>query len=538
MSLRTYRAYTMAEALAAVKRDLGARATILNTRSFKRGRFFGLWRQTVVEVTVATGDDAAGASTVGRSRTTGSRRTSAAPAQAAQRAYGGAKLTPGRPISNLEARKIDLLAAIEEHQRSASQPPARRAATTEPSGQKLRLAAVTNTPAPAAAEPRPTVSVAPEIEPKVALQSEPVAPVAQRFILQPADESEPAGDAEIMAQTSQPRSTAARPHVAPATSPGGMTRSPVPGTDAAQSELHAIHQMVSQIFQQQTLGATGHGGGGLVRQSAAPMPQHVFDTYLQLIGQDLSEELASEVIEQVQADLSADELADPEAVRRTARRRLMALVPTAEEPMALPTNDGRPRTIALIGPTGVGKTTTLAKLAATFKLRHQRRVGLITSDTYRIAAVEQLRTYATIIGLPLKVVLTPEEMTQACHQLRDCDVILIDTAGRSQKDHERLDELSSFIAAANPHEVHLVLSSTAGEKVLMQEAESFSRVRIDRIILTKLDEAVSFGMLINVVRKVGKGLSFLTTGQEVPDHIEPGRPDRLAGLLLGEEVRA
>jgi energy-coupling factor transporter ATP-binding protein EcfA2 len=124
---------------------------------------------------------------------------------------------------------------------------------------------------------------------------------------------------------------------------------------------------------------------------------------------------------------------------------------------------GRPLTIALVGPTGVGKTTTIAKLAAAYKLRQGKKVGLITSDTYRIAAVDQLRTYATIIGLPLKVAMTPREMSAACSAFADCDAILIDTAGRSQHDANRLEELSAFIQACSPDETHLVLSATVAE---------------------------------------------------------------------------
>src|SRR6185437_14384642 len=106
------------------------------------------------------------------------------------------------------------------------------------------------------------------------------------------------------------------------------------------------------------------------------------------------------------------------------------------------------RSICLVGPTGVGKTTTIAKLAAAFKLRLRQRVGLITIDTYRIAAVDQLRTYANIIGVPLKVVLTPAELVEAMKELSDCDTILIDTAGRSHQDEQKLGELAAFVNAA------------------------------------------------------------------------------------------
>jgi flagellar biosynthesis protein FlhF len=202
------------------------------------------------------------------------------------------------------------------------------------------------------------------------------------------------------------------------------------------------------------------------------------------------------------------------------------------------------RAICLIGPTGVGKTTTIAKLAAAFKLRQKQRVGLITIDTYRIAAVDQLRTYANIIGVPLKVVLTPAELASAMREMAEsgCDSILIDTAGRSHADQLKLNELSQFIAAAGaagPTEVHLVLSSTTTQESMEAALEKFSAVKtggVDQIIFTKLDEAVSFGVLLNVARTASRALSYLTTGQDVPDNIEVGQPRRLARLILGEKL--
>jgi flagellar biosynthesis protein FlhF len=291
-----------------------------------------------------------------------------------------------------------------------------------------------------------------------------------------------------------------------------------------RDELSAIRQMVGEVLQRQVTTRNG--------VPTPTMPPKLFDFYLKLIGQDLSEELADRIINDVRDDLGSARIEDADELREAVRRHLADYIPTAEQAVALESPDDRPLTIALVGPTGVGKTTTLAKLAASFKLRHRRRVGLITADTYRIAAVDQLRTYANIIGVPVQVVLTPGEMRQAVHALRDCDVILIDTAGRGQNDRRRLVELKQFVDAAEPHEVHLVLSSTAGEKVLLREAEAFSAVGVDKVVLTKLDEAVSFGVLINVARKLGKQLSFFTTGQEVPDHIEVSDPQRLAEAVL------
>ncbi len=154
-----------------------------------------------------------------------------------------------------------------------------------------------------------------------------------------------------------------------------------------------------------------------------------------------------------------------------------------------------------MGPTGVGKTTTVAKLAANFKLARGVRVGLVTVDTYRIAAVEQLRTYAEIIDLPLAVVNSPIEMQRAIDELGAVDLIFIDTAGRSPRDEVKIRELGEFLLQARPDEVHLVLSAVADERSLRAAIERFAPVQIDRLILTKLDEADSLG---GVLGRTGK----------------------------------
>lgn len=299
------------------------------------------------------------------------------------------------------------------------------------------------------------------------------------------------------------------------------------GDPQLRRELEALRGMVGKVLQQQ------------IASSQPTMPEPLFQQYLAMIENEVARELANDICGKARDELTRDQLRNTEITRSAVLRHLASLVPVAGDSMdaAVMTADGRPLTIALVGPTGVGKTTTVAKLAATFKLRQGRRVGLITTDTYRIAAVDQLRTYANIIGLPLKVALTPTEMAAACHELRQCsDIILIDTAGRSPNDSARLEEIRLFVEAAAPHEVHLVLSSTASESVLMRTISRYSTVKTDRIIFTKLDEAVTFGVLVNVLRKTGKRLSFVTNGQEVPDHIEIGRAEDVARLILGTRV--
>jgi flagellar biosynthesis protein FlhF len=160
---------------------------------------------------------------------------------------------------------------------------------------------------------------------------------------------------------------------------------------------------------------------------------------------------------------------------------------------------------------------------------------LITIDTYRIAAVEQLRTYAEIINIPLEVVLTPSEMKRAIEKHEHRDLIFIDTAGRSQKNSMQLSELKSFIEAIKPDEIHLVLSTTTNYKNVQDVLEKFSVFPIDKIIFTKLDEGIGFGLILNVINRLNKSLSYFTTGQNVPDDIEISDPHRLAQLMIKGE---
>lgn len=161
--------------------------------------------------------------------------------------------------------------------------------------------------------------------------------------------------------------------------------------------------------------------------------------------------------------------------------------------------------------------------------------GLVTVDTYRIAAVEQLRTYAEIINLPLSVANTPDEMDGAVAELGDVDVVLIDTAGRSPRDEVKIRELADFLLAAKPDEVHLVLSAAAGERNLRAAVDRFAMVQADRLILTKLDEAEGLGGLLALLGQVERPVSYITTGQAVPDDLEAASSSRLARLILGLE---
>ena len=190
----------------------------------------------------------------------------------------------------------------------------------------------------------------------------------------------------------------------------------------------------------------------------------------------------------------------------------------------------RPRRIAFVGPTGAGKTTTLAKLAAKAQLEHGRRVGLITIDTYRIGAVPQLAAYADILGVPLEVAQTPEDLSHALARLGDRDVIFIDTTGRSPLG-DGVDGLVPFLATAAADEVHVVLSATTRPSDSLRAARAFARLVPNRLVITKVDETDDHSGIAAVARGIGLPLTWLGVGQEVPDDIEEATAERLGALL-------
>ncbi len=299
-----------------------------------------------------------------------------------------------------------------------------------------------------------------------------------------------------------------------------------PLTESAKLEklvnerLDALQNMVEQLTQQ-------------VQANASPnIPPELFDVYTELIDSDIEDDLARELITRLRHRCSQEDLEHPERIRAYLLGMVESQINCRD---AIQVTPGQQKIVALVGPTGVGKTTTIAKLAANFRLRDNIRMGLITVDTYRIAAVEQLRTYADIIDLPMKVVTSTREMKQAVEELSQMDLILIDTAGRSPQDELRIQEFKNYLSEIVVDEVHLVLSATTGYRHLKKTVEKFSAVQPTSVIFTKLDEAPGLGSLVNVCGKLGQSLSYLTTGQNVPNDIEPAELTRTANLVLGYE---
>ncbi|QAT39965.1 flagellar biosynthesis protein FlhF [Clostridium sp. JN-9] len=191
--------------------------------------------------------------------------------------------------------------------------------------------------------------------------------------------------------------------------------------------------------------------------------------------------------------------------------------------------------VVLVGPTGVGKTTTIAKLAGKLALIEKKKVGLITIDTYRIGAVEQLKTYAEIMNIPFKVVMTIKEMESAVEDMKGCDVILIDTTGRSSKNVMQISELRAYIEKINSNNIHLVISCTTKAKDIADIVKGYGILNYENVIITKMDETSTYGSILNIVSSAKKPISFITTGQSVPDDIKTLSSTELTKLILGED---
>jgi len=270
-----------------------------------------------------------------------------------------------------------------------------------------------------------------------------------------------------------------------------------------------------------------------VLDGTSPLPARAttqLKAYAELLEAEFPHDVARELVERALMEGFDD---DDSAARQDCLARIIEPDLITTGPLRV--TPGQRRIVALVGPTGVGKTTTIAKLAANYRLREHRRVGLITVDTYRIAAVEQLRTYADIIDLPLEVVSTPREMGQAVERFADIELVLIDTAGRSPHDDVRIHELRALLHETRADDILLVLSAGTNVRQLQQATAQFSVAGVTAVVLTKLDESPSLGSLFPWLRACKLPVSYLTNGQNVPQDIEPADRRKFARRLLGHD---
>lgn len=252
--------------------------------------------------------------------------------------------------------------------------------------------------------------------------------------------------------------------------------------------------------------------------------------YNQLVNNEMDAKYADQVIKEIEKSINKESSVDN--VLASIYQKLVLKLGQAK---TISIKEGETKFVYFIGPTGVGKTTTIAKIASNFKLVKKAKIALVTSDTYRIAAVDQLRTYANILGIPLKIVYSGEELTNMKEEYKNYDVVLIDTAGRSHRNREQRDDIENLIQAIpeEEREVYLVLSATTKYGDLIKITQLYKEITDFNLIFTKLDETSCIGNIYNIKLFTGAPLSYTTWGQNVPDDIGSIDAQKIAKQLLG-----
>ena len=270
-----------------------------------------------------------------------------------------------------------------------------------------------------------------------------------------------------------------------------------------------IFNLLSETSQAQTLG----------------LKPSQFETYSHLVKNGLNEQLASKILKK-----SIGENDEKPAKEKMRAMNLMKKVIPFEGEINLQTEG--PKMVAFVGPTGVGKTTTIAKVAADYAIRKNKKVALVSLDTYRLGAVDQLQIYGDIMQLPVEVAGGKSELREIVNKHSDKDLILIDTTGRSHRDKDYSGQLKEILDAVGGVETHLVLSATAQENLFSMTYQQFLPLGVDRVLFTKLDEGLNFGPLFNFSVRNRVPLSYFTAGQNVTEELEVAEPDKVISLIF------
>ncbi|RLL45333.1 flagellar biosynthesis protein FlhF [Oceanobacillus piezotolerans] len=268
-----------------------------------------------------------------------------------------------------------------------------------------------------------------------------------------------------------------------------------------------------------------------VGQGSVDYPVDYQLIYSHLIEQEVEPSLAKEIV---------DKVIEKESQHTTPNSKDKIVTDTKEviiellEDIPFGSLNSTAKIIQFVGPTGVGKTTTIAKVASNLMLKEHKKIAFITSDTYRIAAIEQLKTYARILNVPLEVAYTVEDFKEAVNKLQDYDVILVDTAGRNFRESKYIQELKSYIDIRQDIATYLVLSLTSKPKDLDDIFNQFHQIPLSEVIFTKMDETTQFGSMLSIVLKKQIGIAFVTNGQDVPNDILNISPQAIADSIVGD----
>ncbi len=510
MLIKSFKAPTLKEAMANVKAELGVDAVILHTSKTKKGGILGFHSKEVVEVIAAVEDEASKPAPVvpvneAVLQAAAEARSSRAAAREAegQQSYG----VPEADISPISAALANFTprSAVNQYQTAGTMEAISQAmAQNTPSQTFGEVLASVNQAQEAANEP-----VEVDIAAAVAAEPEPAKIEVAKAEEAAAKAEEAAAKAEVQAEVPA--------EVSEASVADDQPEEAAPDESGKDEEIRDLQNQLEEMKAMLMEMSRNKGAG-----DAVPTLQNAMQ----------SQEVTEKIIQDMIAKLNGTEILAPSSSVKAANALEKYIRKAIRVANGITLYSNKPKVVALIGPTGVGKTTTLAKIAAKFVLEQGARVALITADTYRISAVEQLKTYSDILGLPLEIVYNPEALRKAIEKHKDKQLILIDTAGRSQYNEYQMKELSGLLSIDADIEKHLVMSATTKTSDGVELLENFSICQPDRVIFTKVDETGTHGIILNILHRRKVALSYITNGQSVPDDIEPASVERLAELLL------
>lgn len=255
----------------------------------------------------------------------------------------------------------------------------------------------------------------------------------------------------------------------------------------------------------------------------------------QLKEQGVDEKIAAKIVKATLQQNSMNSYRPSEQIQEVFFTNLLKPIKNRNKPILhKKVKFNRPKVYAMVGPTGVGKTTTIAKLAAMYALMEGKKVAFVTVDTYRIAAVEQLKTIGDIMNVSVSVVYSLNQLESCLNDMSGNDIIFIDTAGRNHKNALQIEELRKYLEIAKPDEIFLALSCTSKYEDMLNILDVYKDLNITRLVFTKLDETSYYGSIYNIVCKSKHPLAYFTTGQSIPDDIEMADPVKLVHLLMKE----
>ncbi|OFZ78273.1 MAG: flagellar biosynthesis protein FlhF [Bdellovibrionales bacterium RIFOXYD1_FULL_53_11] len=322
-----------------------------------------------------------------------------------------------------------------------------------------------------------------------------------------------------------------QPRQEPQAAPSGAN---VPNEIA--EELRQLKRIVSEM---KTAGDENMLGSGAQALMSSPnlFTPALQDAFEQLVVNGIDRKFALSLLKRVNFDLGPEKSSKPDAVLDQLAGEILISTETLSALEGIKPRAGRPEgappaVFVLVGPTGVGKTTTVAKIASEAILKNKLKVGLINLDNYRIGAFDQLATYAKILNVPFRSVQSADDFKSALSEFSSLDLVLVDTAGRSQKDTQALKDMEQLLGSIEGARTHLVISATTRDTELYETAARFSVLRPAGLIVSKIDEASVFGSVYNVSQRTKLPLMYFTTGQRVPEDIEEASPERVVSLVM------